>query len=75
MKMFFAMGITWLAEVVAFAIDYGHGGNAAFGSDNNIVNICKIIISLQVGCVNLATHFKFFKGKCTYDVCRRRVVR
>ena len=58
MKMFFAMGITWLAEVVAFAIDYGHGGNAAFGSDNNIVNICKIIISLQVGCVSLATNFK-----------------
>ena len=50
MKMFFAMGMTWLAEVVAFAIDwFGHPeGNAAFGSGNDIVNICKIIISLQV---------------------------
>ena len=48
MKMFFAMGMTWLAEVVAFAIDWGHAGNAAFGSGNDIVNFCKIIISLQV---------------------------
>merc|ERR1712210_222266 len=48
MKMFFAMGMTWLAEGVASAIDFaGHEGNAAFGSGNDVVNICKIIISLQ----------------------------
>ena len=48
MKMFFAMGITWLAEVVAFAIDWGHADKAAFGTGNDIVNVCKIVISLQV---------------------------
>ena len=51
MKMFFAMGITWLAEVVGFAIDWLGQGNAAFGSGNDVVNFCKIVISLQVNLV------------------------
>ena len=43
-KMFFIMGITWLAEIVSFSIDWNEPSN----SDNKISFAFSVINALQV---------------------------
>ena len=48
-KMFFIMGITWLAEIVSFSIDWNEPSN----SDNKISFAFSVINALQVNKQNV----------------------
>ena len=54
-KMFFIMGITWLAEIVSFSVEWHDPTN----SDNPISFACNIINALQV-CKPMIFHEKLY---------------